>query len=80
MALASPSVVHAARGLSPLTLRLIVGHGAGVSGSPGRDALMLQELEDGSWVARVPTGCLETRGRRKGASPGIIQRARLQDS
>ena len=37
---------------------------------------MLQELEDGSWMAGLPTGCLETGmilGGRKGASPGIIQ-------
>ena len=74
MALISASVVHAARGLSPLMVRLIVCHGAGVSGeprgSPGRDAPMLQELEDVSWMA----GCRPDawrpgviRGRRKGA-------------
>lgn len=43
-----------------LTVRPIVGYGAGVSGSPGQDALMLQEFEDGSWMAGLPTGCLET--------------------
>ena len=43
-----------------LAVRLIVGYGAGVSGSPGQDALMLQELEDGSWMAGLPTRCLET--------------------
>jgi hypothetical protein len=72
VALISASVVHAARGPSPLTVRLMVGHGAGVSGEPGRDAPMLQELEDVSWMA----GCRPDawrpgviRGRRKGASP-----------
>ena len=64
VALASPSVVHAARGLPPLTVRMIAGRGAGVSGSSGWDALMLQELEDGSWMA----GC------RPGAwRPGVIR-------
>jgi hypothetical protein len=50
VALASPSVVHAVRARRPSTVRLIVGHSAGVSGSPGRDAPMLQELEYGSWM------------------------------
>ena len=62
VALTSASVVHAARGPSPLTVRLIVGHGAGVSGElpPGRpDAAGTRgRLLDG----RLPTGCLETRG------------------
>jgi hypothetical protein len=62
VALISASVVHAARGPSPLTVRLIVGHGAGVSGEPrpGRpDAAGTRgRLLDG----RLPTGCLETRG------------------
>jgi hypothetical protein len=62
MALTSASAVHAARGPSPLTVMLIVGHGAGVSGEPrpGRpDAAGTQgHLLDG----RLPTGCLETRG------------------
>jgi hypothetical protein len=62
VALISASVVHAARGPSPLTVRLMVGHGAGVSGEPrpGRpDAAGTQgRLLDG----RLPTGCLETRG------------------
>jgi hypothetical protein len=61
-ALASPSVVHAARGPSPLTVRLIVGHGAGVSGEPrpGRPdgAGTRGRLLDG----RLPTGCLQTPG------------------
>ena len=62
MALTSASVLHAARGPSPLKVRLIVGHGAGVSGEPrpGRpDAAGTRgRLLDG----RLPTGCLETRG------------------
>src|SRR5690349_5771582 len=62
VALISASVVHAARGPSPLTVRLIAGHGAGVSGKPrpGRpDAAGTRgRLLDG----RLPTGCLETRG------------------
>jgi len=56
VALTSASVVHVARGPSPLTVRLIVGHGAGVSGEPVRDAPMLPELKDVSWMAadRMP--------------------------
>jgi hypothetical protein len=46
MALTSASVVHAARGPSPLTVRLIVGHGAGVSEEPRPGRPMLQELEE----------------------------------
>jgi hypothetical protein len=76
-------VVHAARGPSPLTVRLIVGHGAGVSGKPrpGRpDAAGTRgRLLDG-WL---PTGCLETRGdpgQAEGCQPGIIQRARLRQA
>ena len=79
VALISASVVHAARGPSPLTVTLMVGHGAGVSGEPrpGRpDAAGTQgHLLDG----RLPTGCLETRGdpgQAEGCQPGIIQRAR----
>ena len=71
MALTSASAVHAARGPSPLTVRLIVGHGAGVSGEPRPGRPMLQEVEDVSWMA----GCRPDawrpgviRGRRKGAS------------
>ena len=62
VALISASVVHVARGPSPLTVRLIVGHGAGVSGEPrpGRPgaAGTRGRLLDG----RLPTGCLETGG------------------
>jgi len=83
MALTSASAVHAARGPSPLTVRLIVGHGAGVSGEPRPGRPMLQEVEDVSWMA----GCRPDawrpgviRGRRKGASPGSIQRAGLRQA
>ena len=72
MALTSASVVHAARGPSPLTVRLIVDHGAGVSGSPVREAPMLQELEDVSWMVGCRLDAWRPgviRGRRKGASP-----------
>ena len=69
VALASPSVVHAARGPSPLTLRLIVGHGAGVRGSSGRDALMLQELEDGSWMAGCRPDAWRLPGQAEGCQP-----------
>src|SRR5690242_1519454 len=72
VALISVSFVYAARGPWPPTVRLMVGHGAwGERGSPGRDAPMLQELKDVSWMA----GCRPDawrpgviRGRRKGAS------------
>jgi len=63
-----------------LTVRLIVGYGAGMSGSPGQDVLMLQELEDGSWMAGLPTGYLEAGVIWAGIRvpvPGIIQQARL---
>ena len=83
VALISASVVHAARGPSPLTVRLIVGHGAGVSGEPrpGRpDAAGTRgRLLDG----RLPTGCLETPGdpgQAEGCQPGIIQQARLRQA
>ena len=62
MALTSASAVHAARGPSPLPVRLMVGHGAGVSGEPrpGRPgaAGTRGRLLDG----RLPAGCLETGG------------------
>jgi hypothetical protein len=83
MALTSASAVHAARGPSPLTVRLIVGHGAGVSGEPRPGRPMLQELEDVSWIAGCRLDALRPgviRGRRKSASPGSIQRAGLRQA
>src|SRR4029079_11602218 len=73
------SLVTAARGPSPLTVTLIVGHGAGVSGKPRpgrpdaagtRGRLLDGRCRPDAWRPGV------IRGRRKGASPGIIQRAR----
>jgi len=52
-------------GPSSLTVKLVAGHGAGASGSSGRDALMPPRLEDGLWDGRVPGD----RGRSGGQAP-----------
>ena len=71
----------AARGPSPLAVGLIESHGAGASGSPGRDARMppgLEERAPGS--AGLSAGCLRTPGDRgpgDGRQRGIIQQARV---
>jgi len=48
-----------------LTVKLVAGHGAGASGSSGRDALIPPRLEDGLWDGRVPGD----RGRSGGQAP-----------
>jgi len=48
-----------------LTVKLVAGHGAGASGSSGRDALMPPRLEDGLRDGRVPGD----RGRSGGQAP-----------
>jgi hypothetical protein len=45
------------------TVKLGAGHGAGVSRSAGRDALMPPRLEDGLRDGRVPRDCGRSRGR-----------------
>ncbi len=64
-------------------MKLIGGHSAGVSGSPGRDTRMPPGLEDGPRdgraAGRVP-GDLGDPGPGDGRQPGIIQRAGLRQA
>jgi len=70
----------AARGPSPLAVGLIESHGAGASGSPGRDARMPPGLEERApgWpaVGRVPADPGRS-GPGDGRQRGIIQQARV---
>jgi len=64
-------------GPSPLTVKLVAGHGAGASGSSGRDALIPPRLEDGLWDGRGP----ETAGDRGDRhQPGLIQQPGLRQA
>ena len=56
--LASPSVVPAARGPSLLAAKLAAGHGAGVSGNPGRDVGRVHE-DPGRFVAEERTPVMD---------------------
>ena len=70
----------AARGPSPPAVGLIESHGAGASGSPGRDARMPPGLEERApgWpaVGRVPADPGRS-GPGDGRQRGIIQQARV---
>ena len=61
-ALASPSVVPAARGIVPLVVELIEGHGAGVNGSPAGTPGCRRARGPGSGMAGLPAGRLRTPG------------------
>jgi hypothetical protein len=64
-ALASSSVVHAARGPSPLAVKLIAGHGARASGAPAGTP----PGSGDSATAALLAGCLETPGDPRGRTP-----------
>ena len=71
MVLASPSVVPAVLGPSPLAAKVVAGHGAGMSENPGRDARMPPGRKDGfpGWPGCRP-GAWRPRAIRAGTDAG----------